>query len=183
MSINKIETIKELFKAGNKPSQIAQTVGLTPQRINQILKKEGFKESNFNYSSKITEEVAETIVSLHEQGLTVSEIAKIVDITPTGVRTYLKKHSIIPHIKVVNRERPCVVCGTSFIPLCYDGVKKDKYKTCSKECLSIHLSNIKTKYTQKEINKVIDLKKSGIANNKIGHSTGVDINKIKKGIR
>ncbi len=180
MSINKIETIKELFKAGNKPSQIAQTVGLTPQRINQILKKEGLKENNFNYSPKITEKVADTIMELHGQGLTVPEISKIVGITPTGIRTYLKKQSIVPHIKVVNRERPCVVCGTSFTPLCHDGVKKDKYKTCSKECLSTHLSNVKTKYTQKEIDKVIDLKKSGIANNKIGNSTGVDINKIKE---
>ena len=178
--MDKIDTIKELFKAGNKPSQIAQVVGLTPQRINQILKKEGLKESNFNYSPKITDDIANAIVAHHEQGLTVSDISKIVNISAPGVRSYLKKQGIVPHIKVVNRERPCVVCETFFTPLYSDGVKKDKYKTCSKKCLGVHLSNIKTKYTQEETNKVIDLKKSGIANNKISESTGVDINKIKE---
>jgi predicted transcriptional regulator len=89
--MNKTQTILELFKAGNKPSQIAKEVGLTPQRINQILKEEGLKQNNFNYSPKITGDVAETVMTLHEQGFTVPKISKTVNITPQAIRTYLKK--------------------------------------------------------------------------------------------
>ncbi len=178
--MNKIETIKELFKAGNKLSEIAHVVGLTPQRINQILKEEGLKENNFNYSPKITEEVSKIILFLHEQNKNVTDISKVINITPPAIRSFLKKVGLVPNIKTADRERPCVICGISFTPSYSDGIKKNKYKTCSKECLGIHLSNVKTKYTNEEIEKVKELKKEGIPNDKISQTTGVDINKVKE---
>lgn len=178
--MNRTNTIRELFKAGNKLSQIAQTVGLTPQRVHQILKKEGLKKTNFNYSPKITEEVSKIILFLHEQNKNVTDISKAINITPPAIRSFLKKKGLTPNINTVDRERPCVICRISFTPPYSDGIKKDKYKTCSKECLSIHLSDVMTKYTNEEIEKVKVLKKEGIPNDKIFELTGVNINKIKE---
>src|ERR1700679_3164687 len=114
--MNKIETIKELFKAGNKTSQIAQAVGLTPQRINQILKEEGLKQDNFDYSPKITDQLSGLILSLHERGENATFISKAVNLTSPAIRSFLKKKGLKPKIKTVNRERPCIICGTVFIP-------------------------------------------------------------------
>lgn len=178
--MNKTQTIVELFKAGNKPSQIAEAVDLTSQRINQILKKEGLKQENFYYSPKITEQLASLILSLHKAGENATFISKAVNLTPPAIRSFLKKEGLTPNIKTVNRERPCIICGTLFTPIYSDGVKKDKYKTCSDECKRQHISNLKTKYTQEQVDKVIELKRNGTGNAEICKMTSVDINKVKE---
>jgi len=182
--MDKTKIIVDLFKTGNKASQIAQVVGLTPQRVNQILKKEGLKETNFNYSPKITKDISETILSLHENGKNVTEISRILTgITAPAIRAFLKKNGLVANLTVVDRERPCVICSRSFTPPYSDGIKKDKYKTCSSECLGKHLSNIKTKYNSEEISEVTSLKMNGIPNKQIVSLTGVDINKVKEIIK
>ena len=178
--MSKNQTIVELFKAGNKTSEIAKAVELTPQRINQILKEEGLKEYDFDYSPKITDQLAGLILSLHKQGENATDIAKAVNLTPPAIRSFLKKEDLTPNIKIVNRERPCIICGVSFTPVYSDGVKKDKYKTCSDECKRTHISNLKTKYKQEDVDRVIELKNSGIGNSEICKMTGVDINKVKE---
>lgn len=181
--MSKTDTIKELYKAGTKTSEIAKAVGLTPQRINQILKGEGLKQDNFDYSPKITEQLSGLILSLHKQGENTTFISKAVNLTPPAIRSFLQKKDLKPNIKISNRERPCVVCGTLFAPIYSDGVKKDKYKTCSSKCSSQHISNIKTKYTQEEINRVVELQNSGYGTSEICKMTKVDINKVKEIIK
>lgn len=169
-----------MFKANISKKDIASSVGLTRQRIAQILTKHGLREKNLNYSPKITDAIGNNILSLNDKGLTATEISKIIGITPQGIRFFLKKNNLTSNIKVVDRTRPCAVCGSLFTPKYSDGVKKDKYKTCSEECLHKHLSIVKTKYNEDDINKVIKLKKEFIPNNRISSETGIDINKIKE---
>ena len=181
--MDKEQTIIEKFKANVPLREIAASVSLTPQRVTQILIKLGLKEKTSKFTPKITAEIKDRILELNSKGLTVTEISKLVDITPTGIRGFLKKNRIICNIKEVDASRPCVVCGVSVSPTYSDGVKKDKYKTCSKECLSVHLSNLKKKYTKEDVEQVIEAKKQRVPNHIIASELEVDINKVKEIIR
>lgn len=83
-------------------------------------------------------------------------------------------------IKKTDHSRPCVVCNSVFVPKNSDGIKKEKYKTCSAECKSRRISLKKIKYTESQIEKVKELKKQNIPNKTISEQTGVNINKIKE---
>jgi len=177
------DKISELYKKGVKTSDIAMVLRKTPQRINQVLIELGLKQKTFDYSPKITAIIAESILAFNRDGLTVTEISKRVDLTTTGIRNFLKKRSISTNASKEDRSRPCVVCKLVFTPKHSDGVKKNKYKTCSVECRSKHASEYRTKYTKDDIDKVLELKKANTANDEICLATGVNINKIKEVIK
>ena len=97
------------------------------------------------------------------------------------IRSFLKRNQLVPNIPPQrDRSRPCIICGNAFVPSYDDGLKKDKYKTCSHECTSKLLSLNKTKYSQEQIERAIELKKRNITNIEISKMISMDINKIKE---
>lgn len=175
-----VNVVIQMFKDGKSETEIAANFGVTRQAINHLLKREGLKQTNYKFSSKITSDIEEVIRFLHRQNKTSIEISRVTGVSATGIRAFFKRISLKPNIKSVDHSRPCVICQKSFIPKYQDGVKKDRYKTCSSECLHLHLSNIKSKYTKSDIDLVIELKNKHEFNTVIEEKTGVNINKIKE---
>jgi orotate phosphoribosyltransferase-like protein len=180
---NKVDVSKtiELYQSGMKTAQIAKIFGVSPAAINYVLTKNNLREKNKNYSPKITSVVSESILCLHNNGKTLAEISESVGITKQGIRSFLKRNQLVPNIPPQrDRSRPCIICGNAFVPSYDDGLKKDKYKTCSHECTSKLLSLNKTKYSQEQIERAIELKKRNITNIEISKMISMDINKIKE---
>ena len=61
-----------------------------------------------------------------------------------------------------------------------DGIKKNRYKTSSKECVKKLFSINNTKYTKRTARPSCRLKKQFVTNKEIMNQTGVVINTIKK---
>jgi predicted transcriptional regulator len=180
---NKVDVLKtiEFYKSGIKASKIAKIFGVSTAAINYVLTKNGLREKNQSYSPKITAVVSDSILCLHNNGKTLAEISEVVGITKQGIRQFLKRNQLIPNVPVQrDRSRPCVICGTLFTPAYDDGIKKDKYKTCSRECTGKLISLSKTKYTSEQIDKAIELKKRSIPNAEISQQLSIDINKVKE---
>ncbi len=132
------------------------------------------------YQNRMSLEDKEEILKLHSIGKTNINISKIIGCSDTAIRLFLKKNNLQSNIKTVDRSRPCKICGTMFTPNSYDGPKKAKYKTCSPECTGRAISLSKIKYTETDIQSVIELKKELLTNKEIVQRTNVDINKVKE---
>lgn len=74
-----------------------------------------------------------------------------------------------------DKEVTCVICGNIFLSKSYS----DK-KLCSKECVNKFISQNKTKYTEEDIQRVLELRKKGVTRSEITKQTGVSISKIKR---
>jgi len=116
------------------------------------LKKLGLKEESSKYKSKLTPELELSILALYKEGKTCTEMSKIVPLTPTGLRAFLKRKDLAPIVaEATDTSRPCHLCGNIFTPKYNDGPKKDKYKACSREC-AISLSSIgRTKFSASKV--------------------------------
>lgn len=176
--------IIECFKQGQKKSDIAKKFNTTRQAIGYILKKEGIIEENFKYSSKINPYIQEQIAELTKLNHTVTEIAGMVNLTTTAVRNNLKKQGVSPFIKPersdIDKQRPCKICGTLFVPKYDDGLAKNKYKTCSGKCMGILMAQSKIVYSEQDINKVIELKKESKTNEEISELSKVNHATVKR---
>jgi len=129
---------------------------------------------------KIEGKARKLILNLHSQGKINATIAKESGFSKVAIGNFLRKQGLVPNRKSTDRSRPCKICGKVFTPKYSDGVEKDKYTTCSTECSHKAISLSKIKYTQKDILRVVDLKKDCVTNKDISKQTGVNINKIKE---
>jgi hypothetical protein len=135
------------------------------------------------FNKRMSIEDKDKILTMHQQGQTNVEIGETIGCSNTAVRMFLKKQGLNSNIKEVDRGRPCKICGKIFIPKCHDGVKKEKYTTCSLECTSAAISQSKIKYSQSDIDKVKLLKRKLLTNSEIVEVTNVDLNKVKEIVR
>ena len=121
------------------------------------------------------------ILERHKEGKTNLEISKEIGCSNTAVRMFLKKNGLNSN-KPPKRDtsRPCKVCGKVFVPKYDDGISKDKYTNCSIECKKIAISKANIKYTQQDIDRVIELKKKLFTNEDIVQIANVNINKVKE---
>lgn len=180
---SKTDLLIELFKEGKTDGEIHEITGLDTNWIDFVLKREGLRQKSSQYTAKITPEVASKILEMQEQGKTGTEIAREVGLTDAGVRAFLKRKGLEPNkAGKLNRSRPCQGpgCTNWFTPKYSDGPAMDKYKACSPKCANALTAQAKIKYTQEDIDKVIELKKQGITNNEISARTGVKLDKIKR---
>ena len=138
------------------------------------------ERKNCKYNNPLTQADKDRVLELYSQGLTNTEISKIVPRTPTTIKNILKKQGLKSNIKRPDRSRPCKICGKIFTPKCHDGVKKDKYTTCSTECGKESIRQANTIYNDYNIKQVIKLKRQHYTNGEISNKIGVDINKIKE---
>lgn len=139
------------------------------------------KETNSKYAPKITPEIETKIIKMVGQLKTPFEISKEVGLSSTGVKAFLKRKKLpIYRPTPVDISRPCQICGTIFSPKYSDGVKKDKYVTCSKPCGKESIRRAKQKYSAETVQQVIELKKLGTPHIKITELTGVKVSKIKQ---
>jgi hypothetical protein len=130
---------------------------------------------------KAKDQTTERIVAERfPKGDTAEKIALDLNLTISAINYHINKLKLR---KPIDRSRPCTICGIVFVPKYSDGVKKNKYKTCSVECYSAFLSKSRTKYSEDDIQKVKDLKSRGVENFLISKQTGVDINKVKEIVR
>ena len=127
------------------------------------------------YQRRMSEEEVATIVGLHREGFTSTEISHKVDFSSTAIRLTLIRHGLKPNVRgAVTPVLTCVICGKIF------EAKSWRDKTCSSECLKKRLSEAKTKYSELDFQKVLELKAAGCTIRDIETKTGVNINKIKE---
>ncbi len=139
-------------------------------------------KNNVNkYQNRINQEDKARILKLHKEEKTNIEISKEIGRSSTAVRMFLKKNGLGSNkLQKRDKSRPCKVCGKVFVPKYDDGINKDKYTNCSIECGRMSISQSNIKYTQQDIDKVIELKKRLFTNKDIVQMTGVNINKVKE---
>lgn len=117
--------------------------------------------------------------------LTPAELAINFKVSSSAIRQILSKNNIQPKIRIIDRSRPCSICSTVFTPKSDDGIKKDKYIYCSSICSNAGRTNARRlgKYTQNQIDQIIDLKKKFVKNSQIVEITGVNLNTVKSIIK
>ena len=139
------------------------------------------KEGSTKFNKRMSQEDKDKILEMYQNGKTNIEISKVIKCSNTAVRTFLKKNGLTSNkITKRDRSRPCKICGIVFVPKYDDGIKKEKYTNCSIKCGRIAISESKIKYTQQDIDKVIELKKNLFTNGDIVIMTKVNINKVKE---
>lgn len=180
--------IETLYKEGLSPTAISKKIEgrFATTSIKAYLVKQGiFVAKKSAYQNRMTDEDRIAIGRLYDQGLGPTAISRELGgrFSNTTIRNLLNKQGKTTKKALVDRSRPCKICGKTFTPKHQDGKKKDKYVYCSIECGRKEMSQANTKYTQTEINKVIHLKKLGQTNNDISEITGVNVNKIKEIVR
>lgn len=180
--MDKESLISQLYAENKKISEIAQAVNLTNVRVIQILKKLKLRDTSSKYSKKVSSEEKLRILELNNSGKTLVEIFKSLDesISKPTIKKIILSSGNSLNIVRVDKSRPCVICGTVFVPKYGSSKNLDRDKTCSSKCRNKLVSLSKSKYTKDEIESVISLKKKNIPNNKIVKITGVNLNKIKE---
>lgn len=139
------------------------------------------KDGSTKFNKRMCQEDKVKILEMYKNGKTNIEISKDIGCSSTAVRMFLKKNNLSSN-KLLKRDtsRSCKICGKIFTPKYDDGIKKDKYTNCSTECGRIAISQSKIKYTQQDIDKVIELKKRLFTNEDIVQMTSVNVNKVKE---
>lgn len=128
------------------------------------------------YFNTITPEHEAVIFKLHSNGKNNIEIAKQIGVTNAAIGMFLKKHDLKVNRKPSKLiEAKCIICGVTFMPKYHN-----RNKVCSKECSIEHTRQCKIKYNKKQIDAVINFKKTNATNKDIEQITGVNVNKIKE---
>jgi len=131
---------------------------------------------------RLSKEHEQNILKYHAEGMHPAAIKKALSITITlqGIKSSLIRLGVTPNTYVAKKnitEKSCKGCGKQFVP------KDRRSKNCSVECGRISTMKAVSKYTQEDINKVIELKKQLHTNSNIQSTTGVRLSKIKEIVR
>lgn len=180
---SKTDLLIELFKNGKTDGEIHEITGLDPKWIDFVLKRESLRQKSTQYTSKITSEISAKILEMHGKGNTATETAREIGITATGVASFIKKRGLKPSLAAKrDQSRRCQGpgCDVRFSPKFNDGPSKSHSTTCSEKCRRAKISVNNTKYTQDQIDEVVELRKQSTSRLTITDLTGVNVNKIKK---
>lgn len=137
-----------------------------------------------NTQKRMSKEDKADILEMHKNGMTNIDISKKTGFSNTGVRFFLNKMGLESNKPQRDTSRFCQICGVIFIPKSDDGIKKNKYLNCSRQCSNVSRKIRKrSKYSKNQIKEVIRLKKEKFTNDDICNITKVNINTVKSIIR
>ena len=134
------------------------------------------KSQSNKFNKSIDENTKKELLQLHSEGKTNAEISEIIEFTNTSIRNFLTKNQLKPNKRRSSMETStCKVCSKKFTPKYHN-----RNTVCSNGCLKKLRSIQHIKYTQKDIDNVINYKERLFTNNEIEAITGVGLNKIKQ---
>lgn len=125
--------VKELCDEGMTQVEIANALGISRQRVNQITTQEGLEPKK--YSNRIEKEKIENFVTDYQNGRDISEIKKEYKISGTTLYNHLEKNNV--------KKRGAEVSPKALAVCVYktNGEKVGEYKSITEACAELGFAN------------------------------------------
>ena len=169
------QKIIEMHSEGYSNAEIGRTIDVANTTVRTYILSQGLSS---NTNVKIRPQTIKDIIVLHSQGFSNVRIGEKLSLSNTAVAKILKSNGLQSNDNSLDRMRVCVECDKTYLPI-YGTLGYDIYRFCCKSCSETNITRNRQKYTEEQINKVIELKKQAVTAKDIEEQTGVKISKIK----
>jgi len=125
--------VKEMSKAGKTQTEIAKELGISRQRVSQIVKTE--KIYCDKYRRKLDEQKISDMIQDYKNGRKVKDIRQKYNVSETTIYKYFKKNNVEARERGINSRSIAVSVYKT------NGEKVGEYSSITSACISIGIEN------------------------------------------